>query len=119
MGDCIDAGFGLERLEALVNKNELPYSLGPTPRYELLSQAAHAIEDAGYKASNTKQGYVLRKILRMMWKEGKKEGILSTCYMLAQEIKRQEKLEKLYQKLKPKFPNKSKKWWFATHGIEI
>lgn len=119
LGDCIDAGFGLERLEALVHKNDLPYSLGPTPRYELLSQAAHAIEHAGYKASNKEQGYVLRKILRMMWKEGEKEHILSTCYMLAQEITRQKKLEKLYKKLKDKFPDKPKEWWFETHGIEL
>lgn len=113
LGTCIDAGFGLERLQQLVDKSM------SMPRYIELVQAAEVIHKAGYEPSNKEQGYILRKLLRMIWKEGLAKGISTPWLLLQQEIKRQEKLEAKYLKLKDKFPNKDAAWWFDTHGIEI
>lgn len=113
LGECIDAGFGLERLNQLVNK------LPPEPRYLSLMRTANAIVDAGYKPGPTKQGYVLRKVLRMIYKEGLDKYVLTPSLILSEEIARQQKLEARYYKLKDKFPDKSREWWFSTHGIDL
>src|SRR3990167_4561686 len=55
---CIDVGFGLERLDQLVNKTR------QKTKEELLLSTCESIIESGYKPSNKRQGYVLRRILR-------------------------------------------------------
>lgn len=73
------------------------------------------IIESGYAPSNLKQGYVLRKILREIYKCG---STLDHEYF-TDEIKRQDKILDKYNILKNKHVNKSKQWWYETHGIDL
>jgi alanyl-tRNA synthetase len=109
LGDCIDVGFGLERLDMLVNGKK------QKSRIELLKECALKIIEAGFKPSNLKQGYVLRKILREIYKSGE---VLDHQYF-KDEIERQKIIKNRYEKLKNKNKDKTKEWWFDTHGIDL
>lgn len=121
---CIDVGFGLERLEQLVNKTK------SKTKEELLISTCESIIESGYKPSNKKQGYVLRKILRELNKipslvDSQLPHLVITgsskefgTYLL-EERDRQDSIIKRYDKLKDKFPNQTKEWWFETFGIEL
>lgn len=104
----IDAGFGLERLEMFVNGKTIN-------KIDTLKETAIKIIESGYTPSNLKQGYVLRKILREIYKCG---STLDHEYF-TDEIKRQEKILDKYSILKNKHVNKSKQWWYETHGIDL
>lgn len=105
----IDVGFGLERLESIVFKK-------PTmTKIELLQDGILKIIESGYKPGPQKQGYILRKLLRMLWKEG---GELDHEFFY-KEVARQEKAKERYEKLLPKNLDKSQEWWFDTHGIDL
>ena len=56
-----DVGFGLERLEAIVNGTEVKSA------NETLEDTILKIVDSGYKPGPQKQGYVLRKLLRILY----------------------------------------------------
>lgn len=108
MGDCIDVGFGLERLK-LIKGIKLP------DENEILKETVFKIIKSGYYPSNKEQGYVLRKLLRTLYKN----GTHIDHEFFEMEVKRQERLKNLYNKLKNKNQDKSKEWWFDTHGINI
>lgn len=115
-GDCIDVGFGLERIE-------LFKGIPALSRVEKLKQAAEVIINSGYKPSNLRQGYVLRKILREIYKSGEVMNdthleIMNHPYF-KQEVERQQKIHERYNRLKDKFPDKDKGWWYDTHGINL
>lgn len=107
LGNCIDAGFGSERIDVLVN------GTFPKTKKELQISACLAIIGAGYKPSNKKQGYVLRRLLRELVNED------IDIPFLKEERERQNKIRKRYETLKRKFPDQTKEWWFQTHGILI
>jgi alanyl-tRNA synthetase len=108
LGDCIDVGFGLERLEMFVNNKIVT-------KIDTLKETVIKIIDSGYKPSNLKQGYVLRKILREIYLMG--ESINHEYFN--QEIERQNVIKNKYERLKDKHSDKSKEWWYDTHGIKI
>ncbi len=108
LDNCIDVGFGLERLEMFVNGKTIN-------KIDTLKETAIKIIESGYTPSNLKQGYVLRKILREIYKCG---STLDHEYF-RDEIKRQEKILDKYSILKNKHVNKSKQWWYETHGIDL
>lgn len=108
LGSCIDAGFGLERLDSLVN------GASQKSRDELLVQACRSIVEANYKPSNKKQGYVLRRLLR----ELVPSSVSGVPYLEA-ERERQVRVLAKYDQLRKKFPDKTKKWWFEVHGVNI
>jgi alanyl-tRNA synthetase len=107
-GKYIDAGFGLERIE-----NVLGY---PTKNAsDSLQDAIHKIIESGYAPSNQKQGYVLRKLLRAVYNMG--DTIDHPFFQ--QEIERQDRIRIRYERIKDKYTDKSKEWWFDTHGIDL
>lgn len=108
LDNCIDVGFGLERLEMLVN------GVNHT-KEEILKNSAMKIINSGYYPSNTKQGYVLRKIIRAIYKSG---STLEHPYF-QQEIDRQDRIIERYNRLKEQHKDKSKEWWFDTHGVDL
>ncbi|HMT02720.1 MAG TPA: hypothetical protein PKD00_05335 [Burkholderiales bacterium] len=108
LDNCIDVGFGLERLEMFVNGKTIN-------KIDTLKETAIKIIESGYAPSNLKQGYVLRKILREIYKCG---STLDHEYF-TDEIKRQDKILDKYNILKNKHINKSKQWWYETHGIDL
>lgn len=108
LGTCIDAGFGLDRLDALVNGTR------PMTAEETLIDAIGHIIASGYKPGPRAQGYVLRKLLRRLWLMG---GTLDHPVFRA-EVARQKRLRARYARLKPFHPDKPPEWWFDTHGID-
>lgn len=110
MGNCIDVGFGLERLDYLVN--------GTTKSSDdILIDTYHKMVDSKLHPSNKLQGYVMRKIMRMMIRK----NIIIDDTIFSEEKERYDKMIDRYNHMKdlPKNKNKTKEWWFDTHGIDI
>jgi alanyl-tRNA synthetase len=111
--DCIDVGFGLERLDMVVNsKDPLWKSLTSN---ELLEITINKLLNQGVVPSNKTQGYVLRKLMRSLYKNG---GYIDSPHF-EKEKTRQEQTIKKYLRLKDKNTDKTKEWWFDTHGVDI
>lgn len=108
-GDSIDVGFGYERLNSFLVKEDVK-----TPN-EILIDAIMMIINSGYKPSPNKQGYILRKLITKLHKNG---GTLEHKYF-EEEVKRHEKIAIKYDRLKDKFKDKPKEWWYDTHGINL
>jgi alanyl-tRNA synthetase len=108
LGTCIDVGFGLERLEMVLNKTV-------KSKEETLIETVNKIIESGFKPSGNKQGYILRKLLRLCHQN----GIEINHQFYRDEIIRQEKIINKYNKLKDKYKDKSKEWWYDTHGIDL
>jgi alanyl-tRNA synthetase len=109
MDKYIDVGFGYSRLDAIVNGNK------NLSKNDILKDAILKIIDSGFKPGPQKQGYVLRKLLRQLYVEG---GSIDHSFF-KKEIERQQKAKSRYDRLKEKHSNKSKEWWFDTHGIDL
>jgi alanyl-tRNA synthetase len=109
LGTCIDAGFGLERLDMVVNGSP------PSAPQDTLRAAIEHIIASGYCPGNKQQGYVLRKLLRRLWVSG---GSLDHPFF-HDEVDRQKRLGERYKRLRRQFPDKPPEWWFDTHGIDI
>ncbi len=86
-----------------------------TDKFSILKQTIMKIIESGYSPSNTKQGYVLRKLLTNLIKNNEKIDHL----FYENEVKRQIKILNRYNRLKTKHLDKPKEWWFETHGINI
>jgi alanyl-tRNA synthetase len=114
LGTCIDVGFGLERLQHIVNvRSRETFPL--VQRVDKLCSAARKIIESGYKPGPVKQGYVLRKILREILGAG---GSLDHPYF-EQEVERQKRTRERYEALREKHADKPKEWWYDTHGINV
>ena len=109
MDKFIDVGFGFSRINDIINgKNELT-------KNDILSDAINKIIEAGFKPGPQKQGYVLRRLLRQLYKGG---GSIEHPFF-TKEVERQEKAKVRYERLKIKHRDKLKEWWFDTHGIDL
>lgn len=115
LGNCIDVGFGLDRISELANNN-------PPVRDDVAAilAAVDAMEQSGVKPSNTKQGYAMRKLLRRVFRLLEERDDIADLNQLAREerIKWEATVDK-YHKLLPKNKTKSAEWWWDTHGIKI
>ncbi|WP_438617953.1 alanine--tRNA ligase-related protein [Oryzifoliimicrobium ureilyticus] len=109
LGTCIDVGFGLERLDTLVNGTPAKDAV------QTLIDAILRIIASGYEPSNKEQGYVLRKLLRRLHKLG---GAIDHRFF-QMEVDRQARLREKYQRLRMRYPDQSSQWWFDTHGIDL
>lgn len=109
LGNCIDVGFGLERMGIVVG------SASPRTKCEELALAATSIINSGVSPGNTQQGYILRKILRLLDASG---GKLEDPYFYDEQAKRLKGAER-YRRLLPKHADKSPAWWWETHGIAV
>jgi len=114
LGTCIDVGFGLERLTNAAIKAAGGTVVLPN-KAEKLKITIQKIIDSGYKPAAKQQGYVLRKLLRELYASG---DSIDHPYFHA-EIDRQQKMLSKYDALKDKHADKSKEWWWDTHGIAI
>lgn len=109
LGKHIDVGFGMERLDMVVNDTE------PKSRVQILQDTALKIIESNVAPSNKQHGYVLRKILREIYKLG---GTINHPYFI-DECNRQDKNILRYNRLKDKHQDKSPEWWMDTHGVDI
>lgn len=108
LGDCIDVGFGLERLEMILNGEY-------RTKEETIRETIIKIIECGFKPTYNKQGSLLRKLLRICYLE----SIEVDHQYYRDEILRQEKILNKWNRLKDKHKDKSKEWWWNTHGIDI
>jgi len=108
LGTCIDAGFGAERLDMLAN------GTSPENALETLCSTVLKIIESGYRPGSKEQGYVLRKLLRRVHSLG---GSLDHPFF-QEEVERQNRLVRKYERLRHSYPDKSIEWWFDTHGID-
>jgi alanyl-tRNA synthetase len=109
LGDCIDCGFGLGRLITVMGGDQ------STGRMSVLKDGVQKLIESGYQPGNRGQGYVLRKLLRLIVEEG---GVVDHPFFTG-EVERQKRLQVLYERLKPKNLDKTPEWWFDTHGIVV
>jgi alanyl-tRNA synthetase len=107
-GDCIDVGFGLDRLLACLGEP-------PLGDVEVLRRAVVKIIDSGYRPGSKQQGYVLRKLLRELVRRG---GAIDHP-VFGEELERQRRLKARFDRLWPRHADKPATWWFDTHGIEL
>lgn len=112
-GDCIDVGFGLERLDMVVNSKDPHWK--PLTEVQLLEITIDKLLNDGVVPGNKQHGYVLRKLMRTLHKKG---GYSDSVHFKL-ERERQENILQKYLKLKDRYPGKSKEWWFDTHGIDV
>lgn len=104
--DCIDAGFGLERLDSLVNDKELL-----TDTNSLLLMGIRK-----------KHGFILKKLFaRFIDNDGEVSPNDSIYDIYIKEKERYEKIKAKYERMKdkPKFQNMSKEKWKDTFGIDL
>lgn len=106
--DSIDCGFGLERLEMIVNKTF-------KSKNDIIVETILKIIDSGVTPTYNKQGSILRKLLRICYIE----NIFIDHPFYEMELIRQEKIKSKYNRLKKKHHDKSKEWWWNTMGIDI
>ncbi len=109
LGTCIDVGFGLERLDMIINGTP------PNDALATLRDAATCVIKSGYRPGNKEQGYVLRKLLRRIHWLG---GTLDHPFF-DDEVERQKRLRGKYLRLRNRHSDKSPEWWFDTHGIDV
>lgn len=107
-GDCIDVGFGLERLDMLVNGKQ-------KDEISVLQETILKIIESGYVPGPKQQGYILRKLLKMLVIKG---GNINHEFFF-REKERQNGLRRKYEKLKDKHKDKTNEWWYETHGINL
>lgn len=110
LDNCIDVGFGLERLELVLGGKK-------QTKNEILKETVFKIIESDIKPSQTGSGYILKKLLGLLYKN----NIEIDHDFYREEVKRQEKNISRYNRLKDKEKNKnkSKEWWQETHGIEL
>lgn len=108
LGTCIDVGFGLERLEMVLNKTS-------KSKKDTLIETVEKIIESGFIPGNNRQGYLLRKLLRLCHKD----NIVIEHQFYYDEVERQEKILVKWERLKDKHKDKPKEWWWDTHGIDL
>jgi alanyl-tRNA synthetase len=107
-GDCIDVGFGLDRL--LLFLGDIP-----PDRITVLQRGIGQIIKSGFVPGNKQQGYTLRRLLRLLVREG---GDLDHPFFEEERV-RQNLLREKFERLSPKHGDKPPEWWMDTHGIEV
>lgn len=113
MENCIDVGFGLERIDSIVN------NISAKNKSEILFDTICEIIKCDIKPSNLKHGYVLRKLITQFLKIDNAQDFDISNSFFKSESDRQKLILQRYLKIKDKYPNKSKEWWFDTHGINL
>ena len=108
LGTCIDVGFGLERLEMVLDNQIIS-------KEDTLKESIMKIIESGFRPGNNKQGYILRKLLRLCHQN--KIEIDHPFY--EDEVKRQDRILRKWKKLKNKHNDKPKEWWYDTYGIDL
>ena len=112
-GDCIDVGFGLERLDMVINSGQPGWR--PMSDIDLLTITIEKLLNEGVVPGNKQHGYVLRRLMRLLINKG---GSVADPHFESEKV-RQEKILEKYEKLKDRYSDKTKEWWFDTHGIDL
>lgn len=110
-GDCLDCGFGLERIGSFIPSFEQECST-----ITVLTRTIELLIYEGILPSNTKHGYILRKLLRRCFREG---IILPEHTVVYKEYEKYLKMISDIPRILKKFPNKTPDFYFSTFGIDV
>lgn len=111
LGDCIDIGFGLERLLEVTN------SLVSKTRLQILEETSVVLLNQHVQVGNNKQGYILKKLIT--------ESIFSGSLLQLNEFKKirsnHEKAYSTYLRKKShhRFKDKDDLFWADTFGFQV
>lgn len=108
-GTCLDVGFGLERIEHFVSTPQTPSN------HDKIKFVLDCLVEENVLPSSTKQGYVMRRLIRKLVTEG---GTWEH-ELFDKEKERFIKQQNKYNRLLKKHPDQTKEWWWETHGIDI
>lgn len=106
LGQHLDCGFGLERLEMFVSPSPTP------PSQEVLVRTIGVLLDSGVVPSNSQQGYVLRKLIRKGM-----GGVLPSHPLVDKELKRVERIRQNIPQWLKKHPTSPPEFFWETYGI--
>ena len=81
----------------------------------MLQETVSKIIESGYRPGNKRQGYVLRRLLRLMVSE----GVPLDHPFWHREVERQQKVLERYRRLKKRHGDKPPEWWWDTHGVDL
>ena len=115
-GDCIDVGFGFERLDSLVNGTNLQR------RTCIMQDTINIMLDSGFNPDGQKQGSILRRLIQDYTKPTTLDPENERYYDVLQgELDRRHLMQQKYNQLRKakKRQNKDKAWWFSTYGINV
>lgn len=111
LGDCLDIGFGLERLI------QVSGGFKPSTKREILEETCQLLINSGIKPGNNKQGYILKKLIIECLLCGSKNN---TSIFNEYRKKLQNSYNRyLGNKDKPKYKDKTPEFWLDTFGVDI
>ena len=110
LGDCIDVGFGCERLLVNMISSDKP------SKSEILKDTIEVLINSNITLSNNKQGYILKKLLVDFVLSGGNMNNKEFEIVKKNQINVYENYKKM--KLKNKYKNKDSYWWLDTIGID-
>jgi hypothetical protein len=113
LGDCLDCGFGGERLQHLLDRRGGRPQTTPT-RSQILTRTIEVLLDSGVLPSHRHQGYVLRTLLREQIRLGQP---LPSHDVVNQERERRRQLLLKLPHLRRRHPGQSLQYFWETHGI--
>ncbi len=114
-GDCIDVGFGYERLDHLVNGTQLD------DRVEIMKETLGIIIDSGFPPGPTKQGSIVRRLIKDYCKLTEPSTEDRHYDIIRAEQHRQQTQQEKYHLLSKtkRRQGKDRRWWKNTHGIDL
>lgn len=111
--DCLDCGFGLERLQQFCNQQHNGYSPPPTEG-QILLRTIGVLLGSGVEPGPRRQPYILRSLIR----KGLRLGLdLPDHRCVEQERRRLVRVGQNLERLRRKYPDKSVEYFWQTHGI--
>lgn len=112
LGESLDCGFGLERINFFMDGND-----HTKPNHQdVLNQTIEVLINSGIKPSNTKQGYVLRKLIRRCIKN---KISLPDINLINNEYKLMNDQIKNLPSILKKHPNREPSFYWETFGIDV
>ncbi|KKM69861.1 hypothetical protein LCGC14_1446490 [marine sediment metagenome] len=114
-GDCIDVGFGYERLDHLVNGVKLDN------RVAIMKETLCVMIDSGFSPGPTKQGSIVRRLIRDYSKLTEVNPEDPHYDIIKAEQDRQRAQQEKYHILNKakRRQRKDREWWKNTHGIDL
>ena len=105
----LDCGFGMERMERFLDPHFTPPS-----RSDVLVRTITVLIDSGVVPSNTKQGYVLRKLIRECLRT---HTSLPVSEVVDRERQQWEKIETKIPQLLMRHPHGDETFFWETYGV--
>lgn len=112
LGNCIDVGFGVERLL------NLKYNKDIISREDILLDCIENIIDCGYEPSPNRQGFILRKLLIELSHSQKSLNHPFYEKIVEVQLSQYHKYKDMTQR-SDFYKRKTREWWKNSFGVDI